>query len=88
MTKFTNEIIISNLQTINNELVNAIKIYGTDSLEDLLTICFGNISSIMKEEEDISKFELLKKYFHPTSYKIIVKKSFNIDVFILIGVGA
>ena len=74
MTKFTNEIIIGNLQTINNELVNAIKIYGTDSLEDLLTICFGNISSIMKEEEDISKFELLKKYFHPTSYKIIVKK--------------
>ena len=60
MTKITNEIIIGNLQTINNELVNAIKIYGTDSLEDLLTICFGNISSIMKEEEDISKFELLK----------------------------
>ena len=26
MTKFTNEIIISNLQTINNELVNTIKI--------------------------------------------------------------
>ena len=75
MTKFTNEIIIGNLQTINNELVNTIKIYGIDSLEDLLTICFGNnISSIIQEEADISKFELLKKYFHPTSYKIIVKK--------------
>ena len=74
MTKFTNEIIINNLQTINNELVNTIKIYGIDSLEDLLTICFGNISSIIQEEADISKFELLKKYFHPTSYKIIVKK--------------
>jgi ATP-dependent Lon protease len=75
MTKFTNEIIINNLQTINNELVNTIKIYGIDSLEDLLTICFGNnISSIIQEEADISKFELLKKYFHPTSYKIIIKK--------------
>ena len=70
---FTNENIINHLQNINNELVNLLKIYGTDSLEDLLTICFGNITSII-EEKDTSKFELLKKYFHPTSYKVIIKK--------------
>ena len=60
--------IIESLQTINNELVNIIKIYGTESLEDLLILCFGPsfIQSIVTAE-DISKFELLSKYFHPTS---------------------
>ena len=73
MIKNTNENIINNLQNINNELVNLLKIYGTDSLEDLLTICFGNINSIITSEDN-SKFELLKKYFHPTSYKFFIKK--------------
>ena len=74
LIKNTTENIINNLQNVNNELVNLLKVYGTDSLEDLLIICFGNINSIITSEEDNSKFELLKKYFHPTSYKIIVKK--------------
>jgi hypothetical protein len=26
------------------------------------------------DEEEQQKFELLKKYFHPTSYKVVVKK--------------
>ena len=33
----------------------------------------GN-NKITQNEIESSKFELLKKYFHPTSYKIIVKK--------------
>ena len=62
--------LINNLQTINNELSSLLKNYGTDSLEDLLTICFGNNSKIIGSE----KFELLKKYFHPTSYKVVANK--------------
>jgi hypothetical protein len=47
--------LINNLQIINNELSSLLKNYGTDSLEDLLTICFGNNSKIIGSE----KFELL-----------------------------
>ena len=39
------------------------------NLEDLLIICFGN--NLL--ESDHSKFDLLKKYFHPISYKIVTK---------------
>jgi ATP-dependent Lon protease len=58
------------LQTINNDLSSVLKNFGTESLDDLLTICFGNTIS-MNTEEEIFKYELLKRYFHPTSYKVI-----------------
>ena len=64
--------VIESLQNINDELVTIIKKFGTESLEDLLMICFG--SSFNHSLEDSSKFDLLKKYFHPTSYKIIDDK--------------
>ena len=66
--------IINSLQSINNELSGLLKNYGTDSLEDLLLICFGNNYKITNTDIECNKFELLKKYFHPTSYKVLVKK--------------
>jgi ATP-dependent Lon protease len=66
--------IINNLQIINNELSSLLKNYGTESLEDLLLICFGNNNKITTDENEFDKFELLKKYFHPTSYKVVAKK--------------
>ena len=71
--------IINELQNINNELSILFKSYGTDSLDDLLSICFGNNTVDMKtiSETDILKLELLKKYVHPISYKIIVPKKEN-----------
>jgi len=77
------ESIITDLQNINNELSGLLKLYGTESLEDLLIICFGNINYINNEtnnetnSEEVNKFELLKKYFHPTSYRVINKKDDN-----------
>lgn len=67
------DVIINNLQQINNELSSLLKSYGTDSLEDLLLICFGNNNKIT-DHVNYDKFEILKKYFHPTSYKVINKK--------------
>lgn len=66
--------IINNLQVINNELSSLLKNYGTDSLEDLLLICFGNNNKITTNDNEYLKFDLLKKYFHPTSYKVIPRK--------------
>jgi ATP-dependent Lon protease len=66
--------IINSLQIINNELSTLLKNYGTDSLEDLLLVCFGNNNKITTDDVENNKFDLLKKYFHPTSYKVIPKK--------------
>jgi ATP-dependent Lon protease len=63
---------VINLQSINNDLSSILKSYGTENLEDMLLICFGN-TSVVKNDTEISKFELLKKYFHPTGYKLINK---------------
>jgi hypothetical protein len=60
---------INKLQEVNNELSCLIKNYGTYNLFDLLTICFGTI----KNDKNDFKVELLEKYFHPISYKIMNK---------------
>jgi hypothetical protein len=68
--------IINILQTINNDLSSLFKIFGTDSFEDLLWICFGNnsVKTYAISDMEINKFELLKRYFHPTSYKLLTTK--------------
>jgi ATP-dependent Lon protease len=69
------EILINDLQKINNELSCLIKNYGTSSLDDLLIICFGSNLSLnnSNKSNDSLKIDLLKKYFHPISYKILNK---------------
>ena len=68
--------VINILQTVNNELSTLFKIFGTESFEDLLWICFGNnsVNTYAISDMDKHKFELLKKYFHPTSYKLLLPK--------------
>ena len=72
--------IINILQNVNNELSCLFRVFGTDLFEDLLWICFGNnsVNYYTSTDMDRHKFELLKKYFHPTSYKILnVSKSLD-----------
>jgi len=71
MTLLPTDNIVSNLQVLNNELSGLLKSYGTESFEDLLSICFGNNNAIVTNEEESLKYELLKKYFHPTQYKVV-----------------
>jgi len=66
--------IINALQNINNELSTILKNYGTHKLEDLLLIIFGTSNKMTNYDENIQKYELLKKYFHPISYKVLSKK--------------
>jgi ATP-dependent Lon protease len=76
-TSTNTENVINILQCINNELSTLFKLFGTNSFEDLLWICFGNnsVNTYTNSDNDKYKFELLKKYFHPTSYKVLgVKK--------------
>jgi ATP-dependent Lon protease len=69
--------IITYLQDINNEISGLLKNYGTESLEDFLLICFGSNNKIITNEKEMDKFLLLKKYFHPISYKVFNKKEEN-----------
>ena len=66
--------IVNRLQTLNNDFSGLLKNYGTYSFEDLLSICFGNSSSFVANDNDLFKYELLKKYFHPTQYKVVTLK--------------
>ena len=68
--------VINTLQYINNELSLLFKIFGTESFEDFLWVCFGNnsVNTYAISDMDKHKFELLKKYFHPTSYRILGAK--------------
>jgi len=66
------ETMIQGLQTINNDLSGIMKNYGTQSLEDLISICYGiqSNNTMYNNEFEKNKYELLKKYFHPTNYKL------------------
>jgi ATP-dependent Lon protease len=70
------DIVINLLQHINNELSSIFKVYGTELFEDFLWVCFGNnsVNTYAISDTEKHKFELLKKYFHPTSYRIMNSK--------------
>ena len=68
--KMDNDTLVNSLQTINNDLSSVLKNYGTESLDDLLSICFGNNNKITSSEKEEIKFDILLKYFHPISYKL------------------
>ena len=65
----SSEELVTKIQELTNEFSSILKLYGTESFEDLLGICFGG-SLAYTDNSDLHKFELLKKYFHPTGYSI------------------
>ncbi len=66
---------ISKLQEINNDLSVLLKSFGTESMDDLITVCFGTdfIDTILNEENS-DKYEVIRKYVHPIGYKVMVWK--------------
>lgn len=65
--------IIQLLQQISDRLCAILSNFGTYSLDDLLYVSFGQDFKNMKLNDDIlnAKYDLLKKYVHPTGYKIM-----------------
>ena len=63
---------INILQEINDNISVVCKNYGTDSLEDILSICFGStFLADWVKTIDMDKFSILKRYYHPIGYKLI-----------------
>ena len=65
------DLIAKKLQLINNDFSALFKTYGTTKLEDLLAICLGDYKKIVTDDVELMKTDLLLKYFHPISYKIV-----------------
>jgi hypothetical protein len=84
--------LLEQLQNINNDFSSLIKKFGTQNLYDLLLICIGNNIETNFTNTDLSKFELLKKYFHPLSYKLfdptLANKYLNTDPIVSTPLGS
>ena len=61
--------IVQRLQDINNEITVLFQKYGTDSIENLLSIVFGQ--SYLKDNSiNNDKIKVINKFLHPINYKI------------------
>ena len=61
--------IVQKLQEINNEITVLFQKYGTDSIDNLLSIVFGNsyINSIVNKE----KYNVVNQFLHPIYFKVL-----------------
>jgi len=67
-----NNKLVNKLQNITNELSVIFKSFGTDSVEDLISVCFGpNFIDNVVNHDNVDKYELIKKYVHPIGYKTV-----------------
>jgi endopeptidase La len=68
--------IITQLQKINNELSSIFRNFGTHNIDDLITVAFANdfIEKTLNPELS-DKYEIIRKYVHPISYKAIPWKN-------------
>lgn len=75
---------LNKLQEITNEFAVLMRTSGTEHIEDLLTICMGQ-DYIHKYFTNVSiseKFQIMNKYVHPISYKVLpweTERSKNVD---------
>tara|TARA_Y100000768_G_scaffold206226_1_gene155422 strand:+ start:13671 stop:16967 length:3297 start_codon:yes stop_codon:yes gene_type:complete len=71
--KIDETIYINKLQDITNELSSLFRTFGTETIDDLLSICFGAdfISKSFITDESINRYNIMKKHVHPIGYKIM-----------------
>ena len=66
---------VSKLQEINNDLSSLLKSFGTHSIDDLITICFGgDFLNTIITDENRERYDVIKKYVHPIGYKVMAYK--------------
>ena len=70
---YDQEDILTRLQTINNELSQIFRSFGTDKISDLLLICFGQDYANKIKNKD--KYEIIKQFVHPIGYKTMEWKN-------------
>jgi ATP-dependent Lon protease len=67
------------IQEAHNTLSSIFNYYGTDSLQDILYVCFGGdfvSNNILSQPPHVvDKYNIMNKYVHPIGYKRISKSS-------------
>ena len=77
----TTDCAIADMQTITDELSIIFKNYGTGNFDDIITICFGtDFLRNFVTQVDHSKVDIIRKYFHPTGYKLMTRNSKNVTI--------
>ncbi len=66
-SSYDQEDVLNRLQTINNELSQIFRSFGTCHINDLINVCFG--VNYDKQIVDIDKYNIIKKVVHPIGYK-------------------
>ena len=68
---------ITKLQDITNELSGLFRQFGTENIEDLIQVCFGNdfVAKNFTSIETLEKYDVMKRYVHPIGYKVMQWKS-------------
>ena len=61
------------VEELETQLINLVKNYGTESLEDLIGLILGN--NFIEEIKDDDKYDILKNYIHPINCRLISKNS-------------
>jgi len=69
------EDIVNRLQKINNELSVLFRTFGTQHIEDLVSVAMGSafIKTIVGDDRE-ELYEIIKRYVHPISYKVMTWK--------------
>ena len=65
---------INQLQESITELSSIFRMFGTARLDDLISICFGQkfIAKNIIGTDIESKYQIMREYVHPISYKIML----------------
>ena len=68
--------LISKLQTINDDISLVFKNFGTNKIDNILTVCYGNdfVEKILPQLNK-DKFDIIMQYVQPISYKILQWKN-------------
>ena len=70
------------LQDITNDLSSLFRTFGTHSVEDLIMVCFGSdfAQKNFTKSSVASKYDVMRRYVHPISYKVMNWKTDNKNV--------
>ena len=70
----SDKITLELVQSINNELSHLLRIYGTEQLNDFIYVCFNsNYLNTQLNNKNSEIYDILKDFFHPIRYKVIIK---------------
>lgn len=72
----SNKMSLEIVQEINNDLSNILRVFGTESFDDFIYICFNsNYLTKYVNNENIEIYKILQDFFHPIKYKVIIKNN-------------